>query len=75
MWALWDTCREALSCVLYCWEWGRPPVRKRSHNNLFWEEEPAYVRDMEQDTHRERGREAQRGITLFTRMQQLQVEQ
>ena len=19
-----------------CWEWGRPPVRKRSHKNLFW---------------------------------------
>ena len=55
------------------WEWGRPPVQKRSHNNLF-RRKNLRIGDVKQDTHieREREREAQRVYLLLTRMQQLQ---
>ena len=39
-----------------CWEWGRPPMRKRSHNNLF-RRKNLRMGDMKQDTHGERERE------------------
>ena len=59
-----------------CWEWGRPPVRKRSHQYSVWKEEPAYGRYgttfAQREREREREREAQNGISLFSRMQQLQ---
>ena len=42
-----------------CWEWGRPPVRKRSHNNLFWRKNLRMGDMKERNTHthteRERG--------------------
>ena len=39
-----------------CWEWGRPPVRKRSLNILL-RRKNLRMEDMKQDTHRERERE------------------
>ena len=53
-----------------CWEWARPHVRKRSHNNLF-RRKNLRMGDMKQKTHREREREAQR-ISIFINRQQLQ---
>ena len=49
---------------------GRPPVRKRSHNNLF-RRKNLRIGDMKQDMHREREREAQR-MSILTIWQQLQ---
>ena len=45
------TCRRSP-----CWEWGRPPVRKRSHNNLFLRKN-LRMGGMKQNTHTERERE------------------
>ena len=47
-----------------CWEWGRPPVRKRSLNILFVRKN-LRMGDMEQDTHKERERETQKSIYLL----------
>ena len=56
-----------------CWEWTRPPVRKRSHNNLFLRKN-LRMGDMKQYTHRERGRERGTKNISFYQMQQLQCK-
>ena len=37
-----------------CWEWGRPPVRKRSYNNLFCRKNLRMGDVKQRNTHRER---------------------
>ena len=45
-----------------CWDWGRPPVWKRSHNILFLRKN-LRIGDMEQNMHRER--ERQKEVYLY----------
>ena len=53
---LWD--EEHPGSDTNCWEWGRPPVRKRSYNNLFCRKSLRMGDVKQRNTQRER--EAQR---------------
>ena len=57
-----------------CWEWGKPQVRKRSHNTLF-ERKNLRMGDVKQrNTYRERERKRHKEyISINNSMQQLQM--
>ena len=50
-----------------CWEWTRPPVRKRSYNNLFKGKNLRMGDVKQHNTHRERER-GTKSITLLTKV-------
>ena len=56
-----------------CWEWTRPPVRKRSYNNLFKGKNLRMGDVKQHNTHRERERGTKRYISINKSMQQLQM--
>ena len=56
-----------------CWEWTRPPVRKRSLNNLFWRKNLRMGDVKQHITHTERERGTKRYNSINKNMQQLQM--